>query len=75
MSVAVSVTLLETHGVSEKVVMSSVFLTECGRRGDGRASAPNQVLVEKEGKGRKEEEHMYPSKEKRSQGTQPWFLF
>ena len=44
--VAVSVTLLETHGVSEKV-MSSVFLTECGRRGDGRASAPNQVSVEK----------------------------
>ena len=73
--VAVSVTLLETHGVSEKVVMSSVFLTECGRRGDGRASAPNQVSVEKEGKGRTEEEHMYPSKEKRVWGPLACFLF
>ncbi|KAF3830319.1 hypothetical protein GH733_004138, partial [Mirounga leonina] len=46
-------TRLETHGVPEKVVMPSVFLTEYGRR----ASAPNQGLVEKEGKGRKEGEH------------------
>ena len=38
---------------------------EVDGRGDGRASASNQVLVEKEGKGRKEEEHMYLSKEER----------
>ena len=41
---------------------------EVDGRGDGRALASNQVLVEKEGKGRKEEEHMYLSKEERGPG-------
>nr|XP_025725010.1 uncharacterized protein LOC112821955 [Callorhinus ursinus] len=73
--VAVSMTLLETHGVPEDTASAHAFLTGYGKSGDGRASAPNQDLVEKEGKGRKEDEHMNPSKEKRGQGPLPCFLF
>ncbi|KAF3830314.1 hypothetical protein GH733_004133 [Mirounga leonina] len=51
-------TSLDTHSVPEKVVMPNVFLTEYDRRVDGRASVPNQDLLEKEGKGGKEEHYL-----------------
>ena len=35
----------------------------------------NQVLADKEGKGRKEKEHMYPIREKRGLGPLLFFLF
>ena len=54
----------------EKVVSAQcVYDRVCTTAGGmGELQPPNQVLGEKEGKGRKEEEHMYLRKEERGPG-------